>query len=116
MTHVRGLHEAGKLRTLRIARATADRSKLAAMLSRLEHQRALLARQLAVWTKKQQMTELRLGVLDKEIARVGRLIRKTGAPYSAVNQRDRAPRPIKPEQPPTNGAAAVQRGDVSIDY
>ncbi len=116
MTHLRGLHEAGKLRTLRIAGATADRSKLAAMLSRLEHQRALLARQLAVWTKKQQMTEFRLGVLDKEIARVGRLIRKTGAPYIGVNQRDRTPRSIKPEQQPANGAAAVQRGDVSIDY
>ncbi len=116
MTHVRGLHEAGKLRTLRIAGIAADRSKLAATLSRLEHQRALLARQLAVWTKKQQMTELRLGVLDREIARVGRLIRKTGAPFGGVNARDRTPRPIKPQQQPANGAAAVPRGDVNIDY
>jgi hypothetical protein len=115
MTHIRGLHEAGRLRTLRIAGTTADRSKLAATLSRLEHQRALLARQLAVWTKKQQGTQLRLGVLDKEIMRVERLIRKIGAPYRAVNRRDGA-LPIKSEQRPDGGVAAVQRGDVSIDY
>ena len=59
--------------------------------------------------------ELRLGVLDKEIMRVERLIREIGAPYRAVNRRDGA-LPIKSEQQPDGGVAAVQRGDVSIDY
>ncbi len=115
MMHIRGLHEACGLRSLRIAGSTADRSKLAATLSRLEHQRALLARQLAVWTKKQQVTQLRLGVLDKEITRIGRLIRKIGGPHYAVNQRD-GTRSIKFEEQPDSRVAAVQRGDVSIDY
>jgi hypothetical protein len=118
MTHLKGLHEAGGLRTLRIAGApgaTADRSKLAATLSRLEHQRALLARQLGVWTKKQQVTQLRLGVLDKEIARIGRLIGEIGTPHSAVKRRDRA-LPIKTELQADSGVATVRRGGVSIDY
>jgi hypothetical protein len=115
MAHIRGLHEAGGLRTLRIAGAAADHSKLTATLSRLDHQRALIARQLAVWTKKQQVTQLRLGVLDKEIKQIGRLIREIGAPYHDVNQRD-GTSPIESEQQPDSGVAAVRRGGVSIDY
>ena len=96
-------------------RSTADHSKLTATLSRLDHQRTLLARQLAVWTKKQQVTQLRLGVLEKEIMQVGRRIREIGAPYSAVDQSDNK-RPIKSEQRPDSGVATVRRDGVSIVY
>ena len=115
MTHVRGLHETGGLRALRIAGSTAGRSKLTAKLSSLDHQRALLERQLAVWTQKQQVTKHRLGLLDKEITQVGRLIRAFGGPYRNFNQRNRT-RAIKSEQQPGSGAAAVKRSDVSLDY
>lgn len=113
--HIRGLHEAAGLRTLRIAGSKVDHSKLTAMLSRLDHQRSLLARQLAVWTQKQQVTQFRLGVLDKEITRIGRLIHKIDAPCRAVTQRD-GTSAVKSEQQPDRDVAAVRRGDVSIDY
>lgn len=115
MAHVRGLHETGGLRTLRTAGSTAERSKLTAKLSRLDHQRALLERQLAVWTEKQQVTKHRLDLLDKEIVQIGRLIPEFGGPYRSVNQRNRT-RAITSEQQPDNGAAAVWRGDVSLEY
>lgn len=115
MAHVRGLHETGGLRTLRSAGSTADRSKLTATLSRLDHQRALLERQLAVWTQKEQVTKHRLVLLDKEITRTGRLIREFAGPYRTVNQRNRT-RAIKSERQPGSGAAAVRRSDVSLEY
>jgi S-adenosylmethionine:diacylglycerol 3-amino-3-carboxypropyl transferase len=114
-THIRGLHEAIGLRTLRIAGAAADHGKLTATLSRLSHQRSLIARQLAVWTKKQQVTELRIGVLDKEITRIGRLIRDIDAPRRAVSRRN-GTRAVQPGHQSKTGVAAVRRGDVSIDY
>ena len=113
--HIRGLHETGGLSTLRSAGSKADRSKLTAMLSRLEHQRALIERQLTVWTKKQQVTKHRLSLLDKEIIQIGRLIRQVGGPHRTVNQRSRT-NAIKSEQQPDRGVAAVRRGDVSLDY
>jgi hypothetical protein len=115
MTHIRGLHEAAGLRTIRIAGATPDRSKLTATLARLDHQRTLLARQFAVWTKKLQVTQLRLGVLDKEIAETWRRIRESGGPYRALDQSN-GTAAIKTEPLTHGGGAAVRRGDVSIDY
>ena len=46
-------------------------ASLPAMLARLDHQRGLLERQLAVWTEKQQVTKLRLSVLEKKSRRSG---------------------------------------------
>lgn len=110
--HIRGLHEAIGLRTLRIAGAAADHGKLTATLSRLSHQRSLIARQLAVWTKKQQVTELRIGSLDKEIAKVGRLIREIGGPRRAV-----AGRRIRTAEPASaSDISAMRRSDVNFDY
>ena len=114
MAHVRGLHETGGLRTLRVAGSASGRSKLTAKLSRLDHQRALLERQLAVWTEKQQVTKHRLGLLDKEIREIGRLIREFGGPFRTVNQRNRT-RAIGSAQRPARGAAAPG-SDVSLEY
>jgi hypothetical protein len=115
VAHIRGLHEACGLRTLRIAESKADPSKLTATLSRLDHQRSLLARQLAVWTKKQQVTQLRIGVLDKEIAKIWRLMREIDAPSRAAGRHD-GTQPPNSEQQADSGAAVARRGDVSIDY
>lgn len=113
MAHIRGFHETSGLSLARSVGATADRSKLTATLSRLEHQRALVERQLAVWTKKEQATRHRLSLLDKEIAQIGRLISKTRP--RAVDQRNRT-RALKSEQQLDSGTAAVRRGDVSLNY
>jgi len=118
MTHVRGVHETGGFRKLRIAGragSAGERSKLTAELSRLDHQRTLVERQLAVWTEKQQVTKHRLGLLDKEIVKIGRLIREFAGPYRAVNRRKRT-RPVKSGRPPAGGAAAVPRSDLSLEY
>ena len=113
--HIRGLHEASGLRTLRIAGSKAEPGKLSATLSRLDHQRSLLARQLAVWTKKQQTTQLRIGVLDKEIANIWRLMREFDTP-SPPASRHEGMGPAGPEQQANSGATVARRGDVSIDY
>jgi len=115
MAHVRGLHETGGLRTLRVVGSTAERSKLTAKLSRLDHQRALLERQLAVWTEKQQVTKHRLGLLDKEITEIGRMIREFGGAYRSVNQRKRT-RAVDVEPQPDDGQAAARHSEVSLEY
>ncbi len=115
MSHIRGLHESGGLRSLRTAGPASQRGKLTATLSRLEHQRALLERQLAVWTEKQQVTAHRLALLDKEIEQIGHLIGGFGGPSDPAKQR-KHPRATKSGQSPGAGAVAARRSDVSLEY
>ncbi len=115
MSHIRGLHETGGLRSLRTVGSGLQRGKLTATLSRLDHQRALLERQLAVWTEKQQVTAHRLALLDKEIEQIGSLIGDFGGPYDATKQHKR-PRPTKSRQRPGDGAVAARHKDVSLEY
>lgn len=115
MSHIRGLHETGGLRSLRTVGSGQQRGKLTATLSRLDHQRALLERQLAVWTEKQQVTTHRLALLDKEIEQIGNLIGEFGGPYDAAKQRKR-PRAAKSRRSPGDGAAAARRSDISLEY
>lgn len=114
MAHVRGLHEARGLQTLRMT-AKADPAKLTAKLARLDHQRTLLDRQLAVWTEKQQVTRQRLGILDKQMAQVGRLIRGLVSPVRDAKQRHRkgVHAPVRTME---NAAAGVRRDDMSVEY
>ena len=114
MAHVRGVHETGGLRALRVVGAKATRGKLTAKLARLDHQRALLERQLAVWTEKQQVTRHRLGLLDKEIAQISRVVRNFVRPRSLLNGRKRA-HAAEPEAQ-ANGAGAVRGNDLSLEY
>lgn len=115
MSHIRGLHETGGLRSLRTAGSASQRGKLTATLSRLDHQRALLERQLAVWTEKQKVTAHRLALLDKEIEQIGHLIGEFGGPCDAAKQGKR-PRAGKSRQLPGDGAVAARRSDVSLEY
>ena len=112
MAHIRGLHETRGLRTLGLSGSTAERGKLTAQLSRLDHQRTLLARQLAVWSEKQRVTAHRLGLLDDEIEQLGRLIREFGEPYGNPNQRQ-GTRPRRSRSQPDGGA---RHTDVSLEY
>lgn len=110
MAHVRGLHEARGLQTLRMT-AKADPTKLTAKLARLDHQRTLLDRQLAVWTEKQQTTRQRLTILEKQMAQVGRLIRAL-VPLRKSKQHGRKGARA-PEQPMVGAGA---RHDMSVEY
>jgi hypothetical protein len=115
MSHIRGLHETGGLRSLRTVGSGLQRGKLTATLSRLDHQRTLLARQLAVWTEKQQVTAHRLALLDKEIEQLGHLIGEFGGPHDAAKPRKRLCA-SKSRQLADDGAVAAQRGNVSLEY
>ncbi len=115
MSHIKGLHETGGLRSLRTVGSGLQRGKLTATLSRLDHQRALLVRQLAVWTEKQQVTAHRLVLLDKEIEQIGSLIGDIGGPHDAAGRRKRPPASTS-RRLPDGGAAVVQRSDVSLEY
>jgi hypothetical protein len=115
MAHVRGLHETCGLRTLHVVRPDARPGQHATKLARLDHQRALLERQLAVWTEKQQVTKHRLSLLEKQMAEIGRLVRQFGGPRRAVNGRKRM-RAIAPGEQPDGDAVAVRRPEMNIEY
>ena len=76
MKHARGLHEIRGLRSLSAAGSAGERGKLSARLTCLDHQRALLERQLAVWDEKQRVTKYRLSLLEQEITEIGRATRE----------------------------------------
>ena len=114
MTHARGLHEIRGLRSLRALGSAAERGKLTAKLSRLDHQHGLLERQLAVWDEKQRVTKHRITLLDEEITELGRMIREFGGAYRNVDQRKRT-RPVKSPAPP-RGYPAARRSVVNLDY
>jgi hypothetical protein len=87
MAHVRGLHETGGIQALHVVRAKAQPGTLTTKLARLDHQRGLLERQLAVWTEKQQVTRERLTVVEKQMAEVGRLVRACTVPRRGRRRR-----------------------------
>lgn len=72
MKQVRGMRETSSLQGRRGSGLPPSLSQLATQLSRLEHQRTLLERQLAVWTEKKDMTAHRIGFLAKQIAALER--------------------------------------------
>ncbi len=104
MTHLRGLHETGGLHALRILRARSQPAKLTARLARLDHQRCLLERQLAVWTQKRQVTERRLHLVEKQMAEIGQLVRVLAAPRRANG---RKPATVLPRAEQADDASAV---------
>lgn len=89
MAHVKGLHETGGLQALNVVRRKEQPGKLTTKLARLDHQRGLLERQLAVWTEKQQVTKHRLDLVEKQMAEIGRSVRQLVAPRRAARERRR---------------------------
>jgi hypothetical protein len=113
MTHVRGVHETGGIQALHVVRAKAQPGTLTTKLARLDHQRGLLERQLAVWTEKQQVTRERLTVVEKQMAEVGRLVRVFTVPHRA--RRKRAAVAAAGGQ--GDGAAApLQKPSMNLEY
>jgi hypothetical protein len=115
MTHVRGLHETCGLQALHVVRSKAEPGKLAAKLARLDHQRELLERQLAVWTEKQQVTRHRLSLVEKQMSELGRLVRQFGGPRRTASKRSRL-RAIAPVKGADDGTAARRHQNVNLEY
>ena len=114
MKYGRGLHEIRGLRSLSAAGSAGERGKLSARLTCLDHQRALLERQLAVWDEKQRVTKYRLSLLAQEITELERPTREVGGPSSGVDQRMQM-RSSKSEAQ-ARGYAAARRSVVSLEY
>jgi hypothetical protein len=114
MKYARGLHEIRGIGSLSAVSPAGARGRLSAKLSRLDHQRALLERQLAVWDEKQRVTKYRLGLLAQEITELGRSTREVGAPSSGADQRKQASSSKSEAQ--ARGYAAARRSVVSLEY
>ena len=115
MAHVRGLHETGGLGAVRILRSKAQPNKLTNKLARLDHQRGLLERQLAVWTEKQQVTRHRLSLVEKQMAEIGRSVRQLVAPRRKANGRQ-WPRAVATGGEVDGTAGAPLPKDVNLEY
>jgi hypothetical protein len=115
MAHVRGLQETGGVKTLHVVRVEAEPGKLTTKLARLDHQRGLLARQLVVWTEKQQVTRHRLGLVEKQMAEIGRSVRQLVTPRRKANGRKRMDVIAAGEQ--AGGvAAAPPHKEMNLEY
>jgi hypothetical protein len=114
MKYAKGLHEIRGIRSIRAAGCAGERGKLSARLSHLDHQRALLERQLAVWDEKQRATKYRLSLLEQEIAELGRPIGEFGGASGAAAQRKQTCSGKSETQ--ARGYAAARRGVVSLEY
>lgn len=113
MAHIRGVHETGGIQALHVVRAKSQPGTLTTKLARLDHQRGLLERQLAVWTEKQQVTRERLTVVEKQMAEVGRLVRASTVPHRARRRRAA----VAAAGGQGDGAAAPsQRMPVNLEY
>lgn len=115
MAHVKGFHEASGLQVLRVVRSKEEPGKLTTKLARLDHQRGLLERQLAVWTEKQQVTRQRLNVVQKQMEDVGRLVRALGVSRRAPHGRKRTLAVTPGRQQDSGGAAAPAR-EMDLEY
>lgn len=115
MAHIRGIHETRAVQSVRAESPTAQRGKLMAKLARMDHQRGLLERQLAVWTGKQQVTKERLTLLQNQMDQISRLLRTLEKPSRAASRRRRG-RATAAGQASATGAAAGRRNDMSLEY
>lgn len=115
MAHVRGLHESGGMQALHVVRRKEDPGKLTTKLARLDHQRGLLERQLAVWTEKQQVTKHRLGLVEKQMADIGRSVRQLVTPRRKANGHKRMGAIATGEQA-GGTAAAPPHKEMNLEY
>jgi hypothetical protein len=115
MGHVKGLHEARGLPIGNLPQPKGQDTKLTGKLARLDHQRGLLERQLAVWTEKQKVTANRLLLLDKQMAEIERMIRQHRAADRGRKRRKPASAAHPKRLQKYDGTAERQR-DVSVEY
>ncbi len=115
MAHVRGLHETGGLGAFRVVRSKAQPAKLTSRLARLDHQRGLLERQLAVWTEKQQVTRHRLTLVEKQMAEIGRSVGQLVTPRRKADGR-KWTRAIAAADQADGAAAAPPHKEMNLEY
>ena len=114
MKYARGLHEIRGLRSLHAVGSAGEHGRPSVRLSRLDHQRVLLERQLAVWDEKQRVTKYRLNLLEQEITELGRPIGESGGPSSGTDRRRQTRSNTSETQ--ARGYAAARRSVVSLEY
>jgi hypothetical protein len=113
MAHHRGVHEIRGGLIASPAKGGSGQGKLMTRLARLDHQRALLESQLAVWTEKQKVTKRRLSLIDEEIDQIGRQVRGLIKPRDGARPR-RQVVPGAVQQP--IGSPSAQGGEISLEY
>ena len=113
MAHVRGIHETGGIEALHVVRAKTQPGTLTTKLARLDHQRGLLERQLAVWTEKQQVTREHLTLVERQIVEVGRLVRASIAPRRPARRLAAA---AAASGQPDDGATSAQKKQMNLEY
>ena len=112
MTHVRGVHDTGGLQRLNPVRSSEQRGKLMAKLTRLDHQKALLERQLAVWTEKQKVTKDRVILVEQQMANLERLIRASAGP----SRRRKQGNAFRPTRLSNSATASVPHDNMKLEY
>lgn len=114
MEHVKGMHEARGLPIGNLMHLNkGNDGKLTSKLARLDHQRGLLERQLAVWTQKQKVTGNRLALLLKEIAEVEKRVREQRGAGGRMKRRKSAC--VAKPRHGQHGTSTSQR-DFSVEY
>lgn len=117
MGHVKGFREARRLPIGNLPQLKGQNCRLTSKLARLDHQRGLLERQLAVWTEKQKVTANLLTLLEQQITDIERLIRDHPvADRGVLRKRPSATCPKRQQSfDGTIGATGHWR-DVSVEY
>jgi hypothetical protein len=118
MNHVKGFHEARRLPIGNLPQLKGQNGRLTSKLSRLDHQRGLLERQLAVWTEKQRLTLGRLALLEKQIADIVQLMRKHRTAKQSAGWLKRRAATRSNRQQIFDGATAPtgRQHNVSVEY
>lgn len=117
MGHVRGFREARRLPIGNLPHLKGQNCQLTAKLARLDHQRGLLERQLAVWTEKQKVTANHLTLLEKQITDIERLIRghRAADRRASRHKRPSATRSNGHQKSATTGMTE-RKCEVSVEY
>jgi hypothetical protein len=96
-THLRGVNDIPSRMSL--GNGKCSRAQSANQLSRLEHQKSLLEKQLQVWVKQQVVTEHRLSIVKAQI-RSAQQVLKVQKPGRAGKARRKRCRSHQCEAPP----------------
>lgn len=115
MGHVKGFHEARRLPIGNLPELKGQSCRLTSKLARLDHQRGLLERQLAVWAKKQKVTANLLTLLEKQITDMERQILERRAADRRSSGRKRPSAARSNRQQNLDGTTARRR-EVSVEY
>jgi hypothetical protein len=107
-THLRGVNDIPARIGMPVTGASAAQS--ANVVARLEHQKALLEKQLLVWAKQKAVTEHRLRLVQSQIAAAAESLRK--AQSTTVTKRPG----LKPRSVAASMVRPKRRADVAYSF